>query len=125
VNKSVHDETSHEALACYLRELHIAASCPSSRSIAKAVGVSHTQVNQYLRGTAAAAASWERLWVVVAHLGGDKAKARALWEQAQHRTINAYDPALMGLLADILAELRGLRKAMGGLDDTPQDEAED
>jgi hypothetical protein len=107
-----------DGLTAYLQQLHAAADYPSTRAMGAATGVSHTQVHYYLRGTAGRA-RWDRVAALVAHLGGENAKARALWEQARSAPVGTHSTRqplvvdVVGLLGEILAELRALRADLG------------
>ncbi|MEV4142665.1 hypothetical protein AB0J40_03300 [Amycolatopsis sp. NPDC049691] len=70
--------TPEESLAAELRKLHLRAGKPSTRKIAAAVGdVSHTTVNEMLRGSRVPA--WEFVKKVGLYLDGDEQELWALW----------------------------------------------
>ncbi|MCR6482711.1 hypothetical protein M8542_07770 [Amycolatopsis sp. OK19-0408] len=74
--------TPEESLAAALRKLQLRAGKPSSRKIAGAVGgVSHTTVNEMLRGSRVPA--WELVAKVGGFLEGDEAELRTLWMATQ------------------------------------------
>jgi len=125
-----HDEQAEDAgptggelddLTAYLLGLHVAAGRPATRTIARATGISHTRVHNYLHG-AGGTASWARVATLVAHLGGDEAAAQPLWESARdrHTTARTWQvvakapgvteqlDTIAGLLTEILSELRQL-----------------
>ncbi|WP_410669334.1 hypothetical protein [Amycolatopsis sp. cmx-4-68] len=64
----------------------MAAGKPSTRKIAGAVGgISHTTVNEMLRG--ARVPAWELVEKVGSYLGGDVGELRALWVATQRMTL--------------------------------------
>lgn len=74
--------TPEESFAAALRKLHLAAGKPSSRRIAGEVGgLSHTTVNEMLRGSRVPA--WNLVDKVCRFFGGDVDELRALWMAAQ------------------------------------------
>jgi hypothetical protein len=74
--------TPEELLAAALRKLQLRAGKPSSRKIAGAVGgVSHTTVNEMLRGSRVPA--WDLVDKVGRFLAGDEAELRTLWMATQ------------------------------------------
>lgn len=125
-----HDEQAEDAgptgaelddLTAYLLGLYVAAGRPAVRAVARATGISHTRVHNYLHG-AGGTASWVRVATLVAHLGGDEAAAQPLWESARNRHTSARAwqtvakapgvteqlDTIAGLLTEILGELRQL-----------------
>ncbi|EOD68574.1 helix-turn-helix domain-containing protein [Amycolatopsis vancoresmycina] len=74
--------TPEELLASALRKLHLKAGKPSTRKIAGGVGgVSHTTVNEMLRGSRVPA--WELVEKVGRFLEGDESELRTLWMATQ------------------------------------------
>lgn len=109
-----------ENLASYLQQLHEAAGRPSTRTIARATGIGHTRIHDYLRGRHGRA-NWARIEAVVAYLKGDPGVAQTLWVQLQDATTTDVQlrtstprPDALGdltkLLTEIRDELRGLRR---------------
>ncbi len=65
-----------------LRQLHVSAGEPSSRSIAESIGgMSHTTVNQVMRSRRIP--SWPVLAKIVKQLGGDEISFRILWNSTR------------------------------------------
>jgi hypothetical protein len=74
-----------ESLAAALQDLHLKAGKPSTRKIAEAVGgVSHTTVNEMLRGSRVPA--WELVEKVSHFLSGNVDELRTLWMATQKRS---------------------------------------
>lgn len=101
----------HPTLGQYLTHLRRAEGDPSLRTLADAVGTSHTFVNDLLHDRMTKP-GWQRVAAIVRHLGGDPDYARDLWARPLDAVAAqpAEDPvaALLRSVDGRLADITGL-----------------
>ncbi|GLY42022.1 hypothetical protein Amsp01_080450 [Amycolatopsis sp. NBRC 101858] len=109
--------TPEESLASALRRLHLRAGRPSTRKIASEVGgVSHTTVNEMLRGSRVPA--WDFVKKVGRYLNGDEGELWSLWSAAQKTPLprgeahnDLWDPVYLDrLVVTSFVSARGTRE---------------
>jgi transcriptional regulator with XRE-family HTH domain len=97
-------------LTDYLQVIWLAAGRPSSRSLAERCGISHTTINDILRGHRMG--GWPTLSTLVRLLGGDVREVEAILGADSKLETKDRTPGQLTVLREILEELRSIRKLL-------------
>jgi hypothetical protein len=101
-------------LAVRLGEWRLAAGSPSTRTIARGSGCSHTTVAMVLHGQVTP--SWQILSNIVNYLGGDPAEAHALWSW-HCRSVSETEAISTAVRVLALLDQSGRRRVLAYLED--------